>query len=309
MQTIYLDISNRGTIPTIYAKQNDVGRKFKVVLTKSGVPYIPENGSVFSVWYDGASGVGNYTDIADRSAFSVSANEVTVEMIVQMLTNAGDGILSLVMNSAIGEQIGFWNVPYVCEGLPGAKSEAAQQYYTAFSKAVEDLPYPDASLTVAGKAADAAATGRAIANVTAETIGRVPGVESVEHAGCYYRIVGGETEWVNPPMVSGVEYRTTERYMGKAVYTKIINHGALAAANTTVTINTGISGDVTNIVDLKLFTKSTTGNTYVYPKHDLYAGTLQTSGLYFSRYQTVIFQCLTDLSTVTAVVILKYTKD
>lgn len=34
-----------------------------------------------------------------------------------------------------------------------------------------------------------------------------------------------EWEWENPPMVAGVEYRTTERWNGKAVYTKLINCG------------------------------------------------------------------------------------
>lgn len=34
-------------------------------------------------------------------------------------------------------------------------------------------------------------------------------------------------EWVNPPMQLGVEYRTTERYLGKPVYVKTVNFGAL----------------------------------------------------------------------------------
>lgn len=37
--------------------------------------------------------------------------------------------------------------------------------------------------------------------------------------------VWGEWEWVNPPMVPGVEYRTTERYEGKPVY---VYHGQYA---------------------------------------------------------------------------------
>lgn len=37
-------------------------------------------------------------------------------------------------------------------------------------------------------------------------------------------------EWINPPMAPGVEYRTTERYNGKPVYTKYINFGALPSA-------------------------------------------------------------------------------
>lgn len=37
--------------------------------------------------------------------------------------------------------------------------------------------------------------------------------------------VVGEWEWVNPPMAVGVEYRTTERWNGKPVYTKIVDCG------------------------------------------------------------------------------------
>ena len=48
------------------------------------------------------------------------------------------------------------------------------------------------------------------------------------------RIIYGNTayewEWINPPMVSGVEYRTTERCMGKPVYTKIVSFGGLPNA-------------------------------------------------------------------------------
>lgn len=37
----------------------------------------------------------------------------------------------------------------------------------------------------------------------------------------------GAWEWVNPPMQLGVEYRTTERYLGKPVYVKAVNFGSL----------------------------------------------------------------------------------
>lgn len=39
--------------------------------------------------------------------------------------------------------------------------------------------------------------------------------------GCFYREVDGEVEWINPPMVVGTEYRTTERFAGKPVYTTV----------------------------------------------------------------------------------------
>lgn len=43
-------------------------------------------------------------------------------------------------------------------------------------------------------------------------------------------------EWVNPPMQIGVEYRTTERYLGKPVYVKAVNFGALPNAATKTVI-------------------------------------------------------------------------
>ena len=47
-----------------------------------------------------------------------------------------------------------------------------------------------------------------------------PAYESTEHPGCYYRILDEETEWINPPMMPDVEYRTAERYNGLPVYVK-----------------------------------------------------------------------------------------
>ena len=40
---------------------------------------------------------------------------------------------------------------------------------------------------------------------------------------CFYYGRGGwqSWEWVNPPMILGTEYRTTERYLGKPVYTQV----------------------------------------------------------------------------------------
>lgn len=50
----------------------------------------------------------------------------------------------------------------------------------------------------------------------------------------------GEWEWKNPPMRVGVEYRTTERRVGKPVYTKLIEIGQLPN-NSTKTVSTGVA--------------------------------------------------------------------
>ena len=51
-------------------------------------------------------------------------------------------------------------------------------------------------------------------------------IESPEHPGCYYRMVDGVKEWLNPPMMAGVEYRTAERFNGAVVYCKHISHAS-----------------------------------------------------------------------------------
>lgn len=79
---------------------------------------------------------------------------------------------------------------------------------------------------------------------TAEEIGAAPAIESTEHPGCFYRTVDGVTEWLNPPMEVGVEYRTTERYEGSPVYTKLIAYSMNASGGSsgaTVAIPHGIS--------------------------------------------------------------------
>lgn len=169
MQTVNLDLSVKNVVPLLHAKQGEVGRKFKAILTDSGSPYTPPSGAVVSVWFSGASGEGNYTDIGTKSAISISGNEITVEMITQMLTRPGDGKLCLVINSDDGTQLGAWNIPYACEVQPGLDSPEAKEYYTAFSKAAADLAdaaktfMPDETLSKRGYSADAAATGNAIA--------------------------------------------------------------------------------------------------------------------------------------------------
>lgn len=56
-------------------------------------------------------------------------------------------------------------------------------------------------------------------------------LESEDFPGCYYRVVDGETEWINPPMVLGETYRTTGRYRGRPVYEKTMDLGVLPAGS------------------------------------------------------------------------------
>lgn len=71
-----------------------------------------------------------------------------------------------------------------------------------------------------------------VAGITAATVGAAPGTESTDFPGCYYRTVNGKIEWINPPMNIGTEYRTIERWEGKAVFTRIVDLGSLPANST-----------------------------------------------------------------------------
>lgn len=68
-------------------------------------------------------------------------------------------------------------------------------------------------------------------------LGVAPAIESADYPGCYYRMVDDEVEWLNPPMVIEEEYRTTERYQAKPVYTKLLSCGLPTAAQTTVDLS------------------------------------------------------------------------
>lgn len=91
----------------------------------------------------------------------------------------------------------------------------------------------DVSLSRSGAAADARVTGLELA-------AREPATESTEYPECYWRYTAEEPalEWLNPPMIPAVEYRTTMRWNGAAVYTMLVDCGA--AANSKVTTVTGV---------------------------------------------------------------------
>lgn len=135
MQTIYLDISNKGVIPCIQAKQSEVGRKFLAVITDNGVPYDIPADSLLSVWYEGDTDAGNYSSIDEKSAFSIDGNKVSVELVAQMLLKPGNGELCLSITHGDGGETNTWNIPYCVEYKPGAGSAVPTEYYTALTEA------------------------------------------------------------------------------------------------------------------------------------------------------------------------------
>ena len=60
-------------------------------------------------------------------------------------------------------------------------------------------------------------------------------------------------EWVNPPMLFGTEYRTTERFMGSPVYVKLVDFGALPN-NNQKDVSVLDAGTMKCGIDLKMIT-------------------------------------------------------
>lgn len=103
-------------------------------------------------------------------------------------------------------------------------------------------------------------------------------------------------EWLNPPMQTGVEYRTTERRNGKPVYAKLIDFGSLPNISRK-TISHNIQ-NVQSIVDIA----ATTSNGAIMNDMEL-------AGSNFTANNSVIVcQSSVDQSSFTATVLLKYTK-
>ena len=104
-------------------------------------------------------------------------------------------------------------------------------------------------------------------------------------------------EWVNPPMQLGVEFRTTERYLGKPVYVKAVDCGNLPAPGSTKNVSHSISGCLPIMVTAQM------SNSNTIPWLGKFTvGADNTNIVLYSPADT------SDFSGLTAMAILKYTK-
>lgn len=106
-----------------------------------------------------------------------------------------------------------------------------------------------------------------------------------------------EWEWVNPPMMAGIEYRTTERRQGKAVYTKLVDCGAIPNAESKI-----VAHNCAAIMMIRCCGTTNLGTTIPYRWNDSYTAV--------SADRTNIHLCTNaDFSGQTCMVQLWYTKD
>ena len=75
-------------------------------------------------------------------------------------------------------------------------------------------------------------TGATSASAARTKLEVAPAKPHSSYTNNYYRTVDSTTEWINPPMVAGTEYRTHERWSGKVLYTKLMSCGAMTNGGT-----------------------------------------------------------------------------
>ena len=115
---------------------------------------------------------------------------------------------------------------------------------------------------------------------------------------CFYDPRGGwqPWEWVNPPLLLGVEYRTTERYVGSPVYVKLVDFGALPN-NNQKDVSVLDAGTMKCGIDLKMITS----NNQAFKQYN---------GITVQVLQNGVITVATNynLSTIKAFFLIKYTK-
>lgn len=141
---------------------------------------------------------------------------------------------------------------------------------------------------------------------------RLPATEDTDNPGCYYRMVGGEKEYINPPMKSGVEYRTTERFAGDPVYAMLVARIFSASMSSNGIGPISASQSVTINGAKKLWVDSciyTIGNSFF--NRDTESGVIHTSCAVGNDSGELSISCSTDgnIAQVKAYVIVKYTKN
>ena len=191
MQKIRIDFDNPGLPQHISAVENDSqSRFFQATLYENGKAYTAPEGATYSIMYRGfgPQNQGWYDTINDgagkRAACAVSGNVVTCEIARQALQVPGHVSIVLCVTTGKGYMLKSWPIECDCKNDRYDSTVEIQSFFyvtqisneswTQAIQAVEELKNTiDPTLSVSGKAADAAKVGESI---NAE-IERAKGVE------------------------------------------------------------------------------------------------------------------------------------
>lgn len=207
MQKIRIDFDNPGLPQHISAVENDSqSRFFQVTLYENGKAYTAPEGATYSIMYRGfgPQNQGWYDTINDgagkRAACAVSGNVVTCEIARQALQVPGHVSIVLCVTTGKGYMLKSWPIECDCKNDHYDSTVEIQSFFyitqvsnadwTQAIQAWEDLKNTiDPTLSVSGKAADAAKVGEAVGQVK-EDLGKLETVTelygSIYIRGGYY---------------------------------------------------------------------------------------------------------------------------
>lgn len=175
---------------------DEMGEYARVSVTGNVVEVNEQNTATLTVTYGGTTDTFEYVPGAINHVQIVPAPSVSTLAISATLA---DELLSATESMVLS--IGYATVDYLAGGKGIAfGTTAKQEGFTCAMPAV----------------------------FTGGVSGSGLGVESTDYPGCYYRMVDGRQEWLNPPYVVGKEYATTRRYLGKVVYSRMVDLGLSA---------------------------------------------------------------------------------
>lgn len=192
MQKIRIDFDNPGLPQHISAVENDSqSRFFQATLYENGKAYTAPEGATYSIMYRGfgPQNQGWYDTINDgagkRAACKVSGNVVTCEIARQALQVPGHVSIVLCVTTGKGYMLKSWPIECDCKNDRYDSTAEIQSFFyiTQVSnedwnraiQALEELKNTiDPTLSLSGKAADAAKVGEAV-NAESE---RAKGVEN-----------------------------------------------------------------------------------------------------------------------------------
>lgn len=192
MREIKIDFDNPGLPQRLDVVENDAqSRFFKAVLYKDGKAYAAPSGATFSIMYRGfgPQNEGWYDTINDgagkRAACSVSGNVVTCEIARQALRVPGHVSVVLCVTGSNGYMLHGWPIDCNCrnDNYTGGTSVESFFYITQITnadwtsaiKTWEELKNMiDPTLSLSGKAADAAKVGEAVGELKEDLTEKIP---------------------------------------------------------------------------------------------------------------------------------------
>lgn len=220
MQKIRIDFDNPGLPQHISAVENDSqSRFFQATLYENGKAYTAPEGAAYSIMYRGfgPQNQGWYDTINDgagkRAACAVSGNVVTCEIARQALQVPGHVSIVLCVTTGKGYMLKSWPIECDCKNDRYDSTAEIQSFFyvtqisneswTQAIQAVEELKnIIDPTLSISGKAADAAKVGEAV-NAEAERAKRVES-QIKESATAINNAIGQPVEFTLDGYLNGI---------------------------------------------------------------------------------------------------------